>query len=80
MGNWNINVQGVGCHHNGPSHNTDANNMARRFVEELRKAGHTIQGATFTHGGAETLSVLPLKHEGLGRDLRTTNLPPPEPA
>jgi hypothetical protein len=54
MGNWNINIQGVGNHHN-PDNGTDANRMAKRFVEDLGHAGHWVQIATFTHGGAESL-------------------------
>jgi len=55
MGNWNINIQGVGCHHNERSP-TDAQRMAARFVEELKAAGHTIEHAEFTSGGKEDLT------------------------
>jgi hypothetical protein len=55
MGNWNITVQGTGCHHN-PSLAYDANKMAAEFVQKLRDAGHTITSATFTHGGADDVS------------------------
>lgn len=54
MGNWNINIQGVGSHHN-TDNPTDANKMAHRFVHDLIAAGHCVQGATFTHGGAEDI-------------------------
>lgn len=50
MGNWNINIQGVGCHHNGKPE-IDADLAAAAFVETLRKQGHTIEAATFTYGG-----------------------------
>ena len=54
MGNWNINIQGVGPHHN--SNNIyDANSMARGFVRQLQHAGHVIEGATFTYGSKENI-------------------------
>lgn len=55
MGNWNINIQGIGPHHNRPNDIFDANNMAAEFVRLLARTGHTVQAATFTHGGAESL-------------------------
>lgn len=54
MGNWNINIQGVGAHHN-KDYPKDANVMAKAFVEELRAAGHQVEAATFTHGAKEPL-------------------------
>ena len=54
MGNWNINIQGVGSHHNA-SNQFDADRMAAEFVDKLRAAGHTVQVAAFTHGGLEPL-------------------------
>lgn len=54
MGNWAINIQGVGCHH-GSKNPTDANRMARRFVKDLKEAGHHIERADFTHGAKEAL-------------------------
>jgi hypothetical protein len=54
MGDWAITIQGVGAHHNH-LHTDDANRMARRFVESLKAAGHTITRADFTHGGKEDL-------------------------
>jgi hypothetical protein len=54
MGNWNITVQGVGCHHNGKAE-IDADLAAVEFVEKLRKQGHTITSATFTYGGSVDL-------------------------
>lgn len=56
MGNWNITIRGVGCHHN-PDLPTDANRMAAGFVAALKRAGHAIQAATFTHGGEENLET-----------------------
>jgi hypothetical protein len=60
MGNWNINIQGVGSHHNA-DYPKDANKMAAEFVRQLKDAGHTVEGATFTHGGKEDL--LPVRPE-----------------
>jgi hypothetical protein len=57
MGNWNISIQGTGCHHN-KDNPTDANVMAQAFVDALRAAGHTVEVATFTHGGCERLSLV----------------------
>ncbi len=54
MGNWNINIQGIGCHHN-ENHKADAQYMAARFVEALKAAGHTIEHAEFTSGGKDDL-------------------------
>jgi hypothetical protein len=54
MGNWNINIQGVGCHHNADFPN-DADRMAKKFVEQLKEAGHTVEHAEFTYGGKAAL-------------------------
>lgn len=54
MGNWNINIQGIGCHHNTDLA-IDANKMAAEFVQKLKDAGHTVEAATFTHGGKDNL-------------------------
>ena len=56
MGNWNINIQGVGPHHNPNEYPQDANRMAAAFVKALKEAGHQIEKATFTHGGKEELT------------------------
>ncbi len=53
MGNWNMNIQGTGCHHNGKPE-IDANEAMQAFVDLLFKQGHTIDHAVFTCGGAET--------------------------
>jgi hypothetical protein len=58
MGNWNINIQGIGIHHNTNQPN-DANKMAAEFVQKLADAGHTIEGATFTSGSKEELKPAP---------------------
>ncbi len=55
MGNWHISIEGQGVHHNAYLP-VDANRMARKFVEELKAAGHHVSRASFHHGGAEKLS------------------------
>lgn len=55
MGNWNINIQGVGSHHN-ENNPTDANKMAEKFTKELKDAGHHIETATFTFGAKNNLT------------------------
>ncbi len=55
MGNWNIHIQGIGCHHN-VNNQTDADLLAAEFVEVLKKAGHTVEGATFTAGCKEDIT------------------------
>jgi len=52
MGNWNMTVVGVGCHHN-TNNLADADAMFRTFVGQLKEAGHTIDHASITYGGAE---------------------------
>ena len=56
MGNWNINIQGVGCHHN-KDNPTDADRMAAEFVERLRQAGHTVEHASFTSGSKVDIAI-----------------------
>lgn len=55
MGNWNINIQGIGAHHNADNPK-DADRMAKEFVEELKKS-HTVEHATFTYGAKQQLIV-----------------------
>lgn len=50
MGNWNINIQGIGSHHNAKPE-IDADLMAVEFVAFLRGKGHMIESASFTSGG-----------------------------
>jgi len=54
MGNWNINIQGIGCHHNQNAE-IDANLSAEDLVRVLRKQGHTVESATFTSGVKDDL-------------------------
>lgn len=56
MGNWNINIQGVGCHNNGKPE-VDADLAATDFVAKLRSQGHQIESATFTHGSSMDLEA-----------------------
>jgi len=51
MGNWNVNLTGVGCHHNADPN--DVEQLTAKFVEQLRKAGHNVVTAT-VHTGGET--------------------------
>ena len=55
MGDWFIIIGGEGPHNN--LNPTDANQMARRFVQELVDAGHDIRDAAFIQGCRE--NVLP---------------------
>lgn len=51
MGNFHIGITGVGMHHNADPN--DAEQLTRKFVEQLRKAGHNVVTAT-VHTGGET--------------------------
>jgi hypothetical protein len=58
VGDWNITVQGTGCHHNFARDDewrdqNDADRAFERFVQELRSAGHRVHSATFTHGARQ---------------------------
>ena len=55
MGNWNINIQGAGCHHN-ENNPTDADRMAAEFVLALKAAGHTVESANITFGAKEEIT------------------------
>lgn len=46
MGNWKIEIEGCGIHHNNRP--DDAEQMAADFVAQLRAKGHTIQRAKLT--------------------------------
>lgn len=54
MGNWNISINGTGCHHN-VDHPGDADKLVNKFMAELIAGGHIIETATFTFGGRENL-------------------------
>lgn len=56
MGNWNINIQGIGSHHN-QNNPTDSNLMAEKFVRDLMKAGHCVEAAVFTSGSKTDLKA-----------------------
>ncbi len=57
MGNWNINIQGIGCHHNNKPE-IDADLAAKEFVKKLKDQGHTITEASFTFGSKEQLLII----------------------
>lgn len=50
MGQYNITIKGSGAHGN-KSNPGDADKMAAKLVDDLKKAGHRIELATFTSGG-----------------------------
>ena len=50
MGNNAIIIRTVGCHHNGLA-DIDAEQIAKRCVDELRAAGHSILSASVESGG-----------------------------
>jgi hypothetical protein len=54
MGDWNINIQGTGCHHN-QNEKIDADLASVEFVKTLKAQGHTIHDATFITGGKTDL-------------------------
>jgi hypothetical protein len=54
MGNWNITIRGVGCHHN-EEYPKDANKMAAEFVKLLEAAGHVVHEASITYGAEDVL-------------------------
>lgn len=49
MGNWNVSIRGVGCHHNGKPY--DVEQIAKKVVDELKAAGHSVIAASVTTGG-----------------------------
>lgn len=53
MGNWVINIEGTGQHHNG-QHPKDADVLAIAIVKTLREAGHNVEHASFTSGGRQS--------------------------
>lgn len=57
MGDWAIVVHGTGAHHN-QEYPTDADRMTQRFVDDLIRAGHQVNLATFTAGGRTVLDTI----------------------
>lgn len=51
MGNNVIVIRTVGCHNNG--RHDDAEQLGKRFVDELKANGHSVLGAIVATGGAE---------------------------
>lgn len=62
MSNWHIAIQGVGPHHI-KFRPGDANQLLSEFVKKLKAAGHTVEYATFTHGGRDDLNEPELPKE-----------------
>lgn len=62
MGQWNMTIRGTGAHHN-TDFPKDADRMLTRFVRELREAGHSIAGATITHGGEQDVVASPSRED-----------------
>ena len=65
MGNYTIVVQGTGQHHNKKqlegdaalkAAEYDADQIAEKFVQELKAKGHHVHHASITHGGHEHLA------------------------
>jgi hypothetical protein len=56
MGNWNITIRGVGCHHNRRADVKDANKAAAEFVKRLKADGHSVVAASFTSGGEDDIT------------------------
>lgn len=54
MGNWNVSVEGVGCHHNGKPYDVEA--ITNEYVKQLKAAGHTVTKATVTTGSTIAIS------------------------
>lgn len=52
MGDWHLSIVGTGIHHNGLA--GDADQVFKRAVADLEKAGHILASATFTSGGRTT--------------------------
>lgn len=48
MGNWNINIQGIGPHHSDEDWSVEQ--ITAKFVAELVKNGHTVEKADVTCG------------------------------
>lgn len=55
MGQWTIVVEGTGAHHNKDYPN-DADKMFRKFVEDLKAAGHEVENASFTTSAREKIA------------------------
>lgn len=73
MGNWNINISGVGAHHNKLA--IDADQIYKRFVEELQAAGHNIVHSSITVGSAyyDIAQIPPVKNDVRGELDRMLN-------
>lgn len=63
MGNNAIIIRTVGSHHNGNA-GYDAEQIAKRCVDELRAAGHTILSASVESGGGSIVLAGPELYDG----------------
>jgi hypothetical protein len=63
MGNCIVSVHVTGSHHNGSE--SDIDQMAAKFADELKAKGHIVSAATIVSGGEydllNTASRLPLR-------------------
>lgn len=67
MGTYSIVIEGHGINHNNPPHPLDADQLARQFVEAMRKAGHTEVKGYFVYGPKLATTMLePTMSRGLG--------------
>lgn len=68
MGNCIVSVHVTGAHHNGLREDIDQ--MAARFVDNLRLRGHNVTAATVVSGGEYDLldekTRFPVKHTDAG--------------
>jgi hypothetical protein len=66
MGNCIVSVHVTGSHHNGIE--SDIDQMAAKFADDLKAIGHTVSAATIVSGGEHdlmnTASRFPLKGAG----------------
>lgn len=63
MGNWVINIEGTGMHHNARNPK-DADVLAEEVVRILREAGQHVEHCTITTGGRTNVTAVINKLEG----------------
>lgn len=54
MRNWNITINGIGCHRN-KGNPADADELAKEFIDHLKEMGQTVTDATFASGVPESI-------------------------
>jgi hypothetical protein len=57
MGNWKMNIEGIGPHHN-PDCQYDADVMLQVFTEQLKEAGHSVSNISFLTGISAALPAI----------------------